>query len=39
MPRAKHAPGEDQYGYEDAGERWLPVHTVESIVSHVTDGL
>jgi hypothetical protein len=28
-----HEPGEDQYGYEDAGERWLPVHTVESIVS------
>jgi len=28
-----HDPGEDQYGYEDAGERWLPVHTVESIVS------
>ena len=27
-----HEPGEDQYGYEDAGERWLPVHTVESIV-------
>ncbi|KAJ7260963.1 ubiquitin-conjugating enzyme/RWD-like protein [Mycena haematopus] len=27
-----HAPGEDQYGYEDAGERWMPVHTVESIV-------
>lgn len=29
----KHPPGEDQYGYEDSGERWLPVHTVESIVS------
>lgn len=29
----KHAPGDDQYGYEDAGERWMPVHTVESIVS------
>jgi ubiquitin-protein ligase len=27
-----HEPGADQYGYEDAGERWLPVHTVESIV-------
>ncbi|KAG6856842.1 hypothetical protein H0H87_012900 [Tephrocybe sp. NHM501043] len=26
-----HAPGDDQYGYEDAGERWMPVHTVESI--------
>jgi len=29
---SKHAPGDDQYGYEDAGERWMPVHTVESIV-------
>ena len=29
---AKHPPVEDIYGYEDAGERWLPVHTVESIV-------
>ena len=28
----KHAPGDDQYGYEDAGERWMPVHSVESIV-------
>lgn len=28
----QHAPGNDQYGYEDAGERWMPVHTVESIV-------
>ena len=30
-----HAPGEDQYGYEDAGERWMPVHTVESILLSV----
>ena len=30
--RTQHAPGDDQYGYEDAGERWMPVHTVESIV-------
>ncbi|KAL1757060.1 ubiquitin-conjugating enzyme/RWD-like protein [Schizophyllum commune] len=30
-----HPPGEDQYGYEDAGERWLPVHTVESILLSV----
>jgi len=29
----QHAPGTDEYGYEDAGERWMPVHTVESIVS------
>lgn len=28
----QHPPGDDQYGYEDSGERWLPVHTVESIV-------
>lgn len=33
----QHAPGEDQYGYEDAGERWLPVHTVETIVRPVAD--
>ncbi|KAJ3891451.1 ubiquitin-conjugating enzyme [Lentinula edodes] len=25
----------DQYGYEDAGERWMPVHTVESILVSV----
>lgn len=30
-----HAPGEDQYGYEDASERWLPVHTVETILISV----
>ncbi|KAF9491110.1 Ubiquitin-conjugating enzyme E2 15, variant 2 [Pleurotus ostreatus] len=30
-----HAPGDDQYGYEDAGERWMPVHTVESILVSV----
>ena len=28
----QHAPGEDEWGYEDAGERWLPVHTVETVV-------
>ena len=33
----KHAPGNDQYGYEDAGERWMPVHSVESIVGYITD--
>ncbi|CAK8574287.1 unnamed protein product [Lathyrus sativus] len=27
-----HPPGDDPAGYEDSGERWLPVHTVESIV-------
>jgi len=30
-----HAPGEDKYGYEKASERWLPVHTVESILVSV----
>ncbi|TXT13420.1 hypothetical protein VHUM_00787 [Vanrija humicola] len=30
-----HAPGEDEWGYEDAGERWLPVHTVESVLMSV----
>ncbi|KAI5477811.1 hypothetical protein MNV49_005895 [Pseudohyphozyma bogoriensis] len=30
-----HAPGVDQYGYEDAGERWMPVHGVESILISV----
>jgi len=30
-----HAPGEDQWGYEDASERWLPVHTVETILVSV----
>ena len=30
-----HPPGEDKYGYEDACERWLPIHTVETIVISV----
>ncbi|KAJ3071215.1 Ubiquitin-conjugating enzyme E2 15 [Podochytrium sp. JEL0797] len=30
-----HAPGEDKYGYESASERWLPIHTVETIVLSV----
>ncbi|PSS22621.1 hypothetical protein PHLCEN_2v3048 [Hermanssonia centrifuga] len=30
-----HPPGEDQYGFEESGERWLPVHTVESILLSV----
>lgn len=30
-----HAPGDDQYGYEDAGERWVPVHSIESILLSV----
>jgi ubiquitin-conjugating enzyme E2 G1 len=30
-----HPPGEDDYGYEQASERWLPVHSVESILLSV----
>lgn len=30
-----HDPGEDKYGYEKAEERWLPVHTVETIMISV----
>ena len=30
-----HEPGEDKYGYEKPEERWLPVHTVESILLSV----
>lgn len=30
-----HPPGEDSYGYEQASERWLPIHTVESILLSV----
>ncbi|XP_074642073.1 putative ubiquitin-conjugating enzyme E2 7 isoform X2 [Tubulanus polymorphus] len=30
-----HEPGEDKYGYERASERWLPIHTVESILLSV----
>ncbi|KAI5120628.1 hypothetical protein M0805_009388 [Coniferiporia weirii] len=30
-----HPPEDDQYGYEDAGERWRPVHSIESIVMSV----
>eukprot|EP01147_Barroeca_monosierra_P005104 gene5104-145_t len=36
-----HSPGNDEYGYEDAGERWMPVHTVTtillSVISMMTD--
>ncbi|UZO29544.1 Ubiquitin-conjugating enzyme E2 15 variant 3 [Rhizophagus irregularis] len=34
-PDGEHPPGEDKYGYEDAGERWMPVHTVETILLSV----
>lgn len=30
-----HEPGEDKYGYERPEERWLPVHTVETILVSV----
>lgn len=30
-----HEPGDDEYGYEQAEERWLPVHTVETIMLSV----
>ncbi|KAF1741439.1 hypothetical protein MXB_3151 [Myxobolus squamalis] len=30
-----HEPGDDQYGYESSSERWLPIHTVESIIISV----
>lgn len=30
-----HEPGDDKYGYERASERWLPVHTVETILISV----
>jgi len=30
-----HPPGEDKWGYEKANERWLPIHTVETILISV----
>jgi len=30
-----HPPGDDQYGYESAEERWRPIHTVESVLISV----
>eukprot|EP01027_Heterolobosea_sp_BB2_P025329 GEZU01038866.1.p1 GENE.GEZU01038866.1~~GEZU01038866.1.p1 ORF type:complete len:169 (+),score=66.75 GEZU01038866.1:107-613(+) len=30
-----HPPGEDQWGYEKSSERWLPIHSVESILLSV----
>jgi len=30
-----HEPGEDKFGYERAEERWLPIHTVETILLSV----
>jgi ubiquitin-conjugating enzyme E2 G1 len=30
-----HPPGEDKFGYEKASERWLPIHTVETIMVSV----
>ncbi|WFD29542.1 E2 ubiquitin-conjugating enzyme [Malassezia sp. CBS 17886] len=31
-----HAPGKDEYGYEDANERWLPLLSVISLLSSNT---
>lgn len=30
-----HPPGEDKWGYERPEERWLPVHSVETILISV----
>lgn len=30
-----HDPGEDKWGYERPSERWLPIHTVETILISV----
>uniref|UniRef100_A0A2K5PZN3 UBC core domain-containing protein n=1 Tax=Cebus imitator TaxID=2715852 RepID=A0A2K5PZN3_CEBIM len=30
-----HEPGEDKHGYEKPEERWLPIHTVETITISV----
>lgn len=30
-----HDPGEDKWGYEQAHERWLPIHTVTTIMVSV----
>jgi ubiquitin-protein ligase len=30
-----HPPGDDEFGYEKASERWNPIHTVESIILSV----
>ncbi|KAI9027887.1 ubiquitin-conjugating enzyme/RWD-like protein [Hyaloraphidium curvatum] len=30
-----HPPGDDRYGYETAAERWLPIHTISSILLSV----
>ena len=34
-----HPPGEDEFGYEKASERWSPIHTVETILYVVTNYL
>ena len=30
-----HEPKDDKFGYEKASERWLPVHTIETILISV----
>ena len=34
-----HPPGKDKYDYEDQSERWLPIHSVESILISVVSML
>eukprot|EP01087_Luapelamoeba_hula_P024894 TRINITY_DN963_c0_g1_i1.p1 TRINITY_DN963_c0_g1~~TRINITY_DN963_c0_g1_i1.p1 ORF type:complete len:168 (-),score=33.72 TRINITY_DN963_c0_g1_i1:129-632(-) len=34
-----HPPGDDQYGYEKASERWSPIQTVETILLSVVSML
>jgi ubiquitin-conjugating enzyme E2 G1 len=34
-----HDPGNDPHQYESAGERWLPIHTVDSILISVVSML
>ncbi|KAL0486158.1 ubiquitin conjugating enzyme E2 [Acrasis kona] len=30
-----HPPGDDEYGYEKSSERWLPIHSAESVLISV----
>lgn len=34
-----HSPGDDPHGYEQASERWLPIHTVETIMISIVSML
>ena len=35
LKRNVYCSGDDRYGYEKASERWLPIHTVETILISV----